>query len=61
MKKLDYRTAAGLDDAALETVESAMRDFRSKGITALSPVFEALGGEYPYDLLRVVKAGMDQG
>jgi len=60
MKKLDYRTAAGLDDAALEAVESAMRDFRSKGITALSPVFEALGGEYPYDLLRVVKAGMGQ-
>jgi ATP-dependent DNA helicase RecQ len=60
MGKIDYRRAANLPDAELEKVESTLREFRSKGVSALNPVFETLEGAVPYDLLRLVKAGLDR-
>ncbi|HKI81346.1 MAG TPA: helix-turn-helix domain-containing protein, partial [Pseudodesulfovibrio sp.] len=60
MEKIDYRRVANLPDEELEKVENALRDFRSKGITAMTPVFEALGGSYPYDLIRLVAAGLNR-
>ncbi|WP_207260894.1 DNA helicase RecQ [Desulfovibrio sp. Huiquan2017] len=60
MGKIDYRRAANLPDEELKRVEDAMRGFRAKGVTALGPVFESLGGEYPYDLIRLVAAGLNR-
>nr|WP_321974334.1 DNA helicase RecQ [Pseudodesulfovibrio indicus] len=60
MGKIEYRRAAGLPAEELDEVESVMRDYRARGITALTPVFDALGGTRPFDLLRLVAAGLDR-
>jgi ATP-dependent DNA helicase RecQ len=60
MGKIDYRRVAGLPDQELESIENALRDFRSKGVTAMTPVFEALDGAYAYDLIRLVAAGLNR-
>jgi ATP-dependent DNA helicase RecQ len=61
MGKIDYRRVAGLPDGELETIEAALREYRAKGITSMTPVFEALGGAHPYDLIRLVAAGLNRG
>jgi ATP-dependent DNA helicase RecQ len=60
MGKIDYRRAANLPDDERKKIEAALRDFRSKGVTAMAPVFEALGGTHPYDLIRLVAAGLNR-
>ncbi|WP_426816450.1 DNA helicase RecQ [Pseudodesulfovibrio sp. 7M6] len=44
----------------LDTITNTLRTFRNKGIVSLTPAFEALDKQYPYDLLRLVRAGMMQ-
>ncbi|WP_041916153.1 DNA helicase RecQ [Pseudodesulfovibrio mercurii] len=61
MGRIDYRRVANLPDGERERIEAALRASRSKGVTAMTPVFEALGGAHPYDLIRLVAAGLDRG
>ncbi|XXJ18249.1 DNA helicase RecQ [Desulfovibrio caledoniensis] len=61
MGKIDYRRVANLPDEERERIEAALGEYRSKGVTAMTPVFEALGGAYPYDLIRLVAAGLNRG
>jgi len=47
----------GLDDGALRAIRFA---FEQNEGNRIKPVFEALGGEYSYELLRCVKADMER-
>lgn len=51
--EVDLREVVGLDESELEEVRGALR---REGGQALKPVFEALGGRYPYEVLRCVRA-----
>jgi ATP-dependent DNA helicase RecQ len=55
--RLDYRRAVGLPDAEIDCILSTFADFRARGVTALTPVHDALDGNYSYDVLRMVRAG----
>lgn len=54
--RLDYRRVTGLPEDELACILDTFDAFRLKGVTALSPVYEALDKRYPYDLLRLVRA-----
>jgi len=48
----------GLSPDAVKRVEKTLASFKTRGVTALKPVFEALGGEFDYEAIRCVQAGM---
>lgn len=47
-----------LDPEAVKRVEKTLASFKTRGITALKPVFEALEGEFDYEVIRCVQSGM---
>jgi ATP-dependent DNA helicase RecQ len=48
----------GLDEPALKAIRFAFE--QNEEGNRIKPVFEALGGEYSYDVLRCVKADMER-
>lgn len=50
--------AAGLTRGQLSRIEEAMDSVRAVGQAGLAAVHEALGGEFDFDVLRCVRAGM---
>lgn len=55
LHKIDYRTLVGLPDVEIEKVRNTLDQFRQRGIVALTPVFEALEGKYPYEIIRIIR------
>lgn len=53
--KIDYRTVIDLPDEEIENIRLSIKAFEKQGITSLTPVFESLNKQYPYDLLRLVR------
>jgi len=54
--KIDYRKVVNLPDEDIELIRTTCLAFKQKGILAMSPVFEALEGKYPYEILRLIRA-----
>ncbi len=54
--KIDYHKVVNLPDEDIELIRTTCLAFKQKGILAMSPVFEALEGKYPYEILRLIRA-----
>jgi ATP-dependent DNA helicase RecQ len=54
--KIDYRRVCALPDVEIDLIRSTLTAFREKGLIALTPVFEALEGKYPYNVIRLVRS-----
>lgn len=55
-KEIEFRQVVDLPDDEIERITRTFRDFRTKGITAMAPVYESLDRKYPYEVLRMVIA-----
>jgi ATP-dependent DNA helicase RecQ len=56
--RLGAAEVAGLTRAQLSRIEEAMGSVRARGQSGLTAAHEALGGEFDFDVLRCVRAGM---
>ena len=56
--KLDCQDAACLPPEEFDRIRHTILAFRQKGILSMTPVFETLEKQYPYDLLRLISAGV---
>ncbi|SOB59039.1 ATP-dependent DNA helicase RecQ [Pseudodesulfovibrio profundus] len=54
--KLNYRELVKLPDVEIDLIKSTLRDFKKRGILALTPVHDAFEGKYPYEVLRVIRS-----
>ncbi|MEF2229425.1 MAG: DNA helicase RecQ [Pseudodesulfovibrio sp.] len=51
---------ADLPAAALEEIRNTLRAFRAKGVVSLTPVHETLEGRHSFEVLRLVRTGMNR-
>ncbi len=57
---LSSAEVVGLDQASIRSVELAISQLPAESPRSLKPVYEAFGGQYDYDLLRCIRAGMGE-
>jgi ATP-dependent DNA helicase RecQ len=58
--EIDVEQASGLDPDSLREVRDILKAFQTRGITALTPVFDTLHGLYAYETLRMVRASLEK-
>lgn len=52
----ELHDVTGMDEVTINTIRNAIEQYEEEG--KLKPVFEALDGEYDYNILRCIKAAM---
>ena len=55
-RKIDYRQVVNLPDIEIDLIKETLHAHKQKGIVALSPVYDALDGKYPYEIIRIIRA-----
>ncbi|CCH49587.1 DNA helicase RecQ [Pseudodesulfovibrio piezophilus] len=56
LRLIDYKQIANLPEIEVSLIRDTLREFKEKGIVALSPTYEALDAKYSYELIRLIRA-----
>ncbi|MBG0778142.1 MAG: DNA helicase RecQ [Desulfovibrionaceae bacterium] len=56
--RIDVCAATGLTPDDVRRIAETLEGFHARGVASMTPVFESLGGKYPYELLRIVRASL---